>query len=541
MKTSLTCFLWAVLIGLSSTLHAADTTPPAILSTVPAAGGTASNLAQITVTFSEGVAGVESEDFLINGVPANGRSGTSNVWTFTFSQPAAGLVQFAWDGSHAIYDAAGNRFDAAAPGSTWAVTLADTLAPTVLGTSPTPGAVVGALTQIEILFSEPVAGVNAADLTVNGTAAGGVTGAGAGPYLFTFSQPVNGTVTVAWDGGHGITDGSPAANVFGGGSWSYTLDPALAADVVLNEIMADNLNGVLDENGDAGDWIELYNRGSNNVSLLGWSLTDDAARPGQWVFPNLTLNTGQYLLVFADGKDRATAGPLTNHTSFTLGNSGYLGLYNAQLPRVAVSEFAPAYPEQRGDISWGRTSSNTFAYFATATPRAANAGPTNYSGFAAEPHASMGSGLFGPSFQVALGSDTPGAAIYYTLNGDVPSLTNGTLYTGLFTIAGTSNKAVVPLRATAFKAGLLPSTVMTRTYIFRDLVVFQPIQPAGFPTQWVSQSPGATADTVGDYEMDPQVFTNTANLQVARQALGENPTISLVTSIDTAFGPTNGV
>ena len=42
------------------------------------------------------------------------------------------MVQFSWDASHAIYDAAGNRFDNLAPGSTWSYTLADIIAPTIL-------------------------------------------------------------------------------------------------------------------------------------------------------------------------------------------------------------------------------------------------------------------------------------------------------------------------------------------------------------------------------------------------------------------------
>src|SRR5262249_20778328 len=156
------------------------------------------------------------------------------------------------------------------------------------------------------------------------------------------------------------------------------------------------------------------------------------------------------------------------------GNREYLGLYNAQLPRQVASEFAPTYPEQRGDISWGRTSSNTFAYFATATPRAPNSSPTNYSGFAAEPHASVNSGLFGQPFNVLLSCETMDASIYYTLNGDTPSPTNGTLFAGPIPVTGSSNKAVIPLRAVAYKTGLLPSSVLTRTYVFPDQVLFQP-------------------------------------------------------------------
>src|SRR6185503_2452899 len=119
---------------------------------------------------------------------------------------------------------------------------------------------------------------------------------------------VGSAVTVAWADRHVIEDAATPPNRFLGGAWSYTLDPALSAEVVLNEIMADNLNGLLDENGDASDWIELYNRGTTSVNLLGWSLSDDPARPAQWVFPSVTLGPGQFLVVFASGKDRAPGG-----------------------------------------------------------------------------------------------------------------------------------------------------------------------------------------------------------------------------------------
>ena len=44
------------------------------------------------------------------------------------------------------------------------------------------------------------------------------------------------------------------------------------------------------------------------IDLSGWYLTDDAADLTQWQFPDVTLATGEYLVVFASGKDRAVAG-----------------------------------------------------------------------------------------------------------------------------------------------------------------------------------------------------------------------------------------
>src|SRR5207247_3191456 len=115
-----------------------------------------SNLTRVTVTFSVAVNGPVAEDFLINGNSATSVSGSSNTWTFSFPQPAPGLVQCSWDASHGIYDLAGNRFDELAPGATWSYTLVDTLAPLVLAIFPTPGAALGVLPRFETTFNAPV-------------------------------------------------------------------------------------------------------------------------------------------------------------------------------------------------------------------------------------------------------------------------------------------------------------------------------------------------------------------------------------------------
>src|SRR5690606_30904654 len=107
-------------------------------------------------------------------------------------------------------------------------------------------------------------------------------------------------------------------------------------DVVINEFLASNNSGLVDQDGDRGDWIEIRNRGQQAVNLSGWSLSDDQDNPGQWSFPPVTLQAGGYLIVFASGKDRApTSGQL--HANFQLSRSGeFLGLFNHELPRVLV-------------------------------------------------------------------------------------------------------------------------------------------------------------------------------------------------------------
>ncbi len=74
--------------------------------------------------------------------------------------------------------------------------------------------------------------------------------------------------------------------------------------VVINEVLTSNEDGITDFDGDRPDWIELYNRGSVAVNLGGYHLTDDPQQAQQWTLPDITLDAGQHLLIFASGKDR---------------------------------------------------------------------------------------------------------------------------------------------------------------------------------------------------------------------------------------------
>jgi hypothetical protein len=121
--------------------------------------------------------------------------------------------------------------------------------------------------------------------------------------------------------------------------------------VTISEFMADNKHTLADEDNQFPDWIELYNAGSTTVSLAGWALTDDPTHQAKWVFPNTNITAKGFLVVFASGKNRTNPGaPL--HTDFSLKASGeYLGLLK---PNGSVAtEFAPQYPPQTPDISYG--------------------------------------------------------------------------------------------------------------------------------------------------------------------------------------------
>src|SRR5262245_10618470 len=90
---------------------------------------------------------------------------------------------------------------------------------------------------------------------------------------------------------------------------------------VISEFLAANGSGLKDEDGEFSDWIEIYNPDSTPVSVEGYYLTDSATNLRKWAFPQVTLNPGAYLVVFASEKDRVVPeGRL--HTNFKLSPSG---------------------------------------------------------------------------------------------------------------------------------------------------------------------------------------------------------------------------
>src|SRR5438093_4650472 len=139
------------------------------------------------------------------------------------------------------------------------------------------------------------------------------------------------------------------------------------ADVLITEFMAINDTTLTDQDGQYSDWIEIYNSGADTVNLDGWYLTDDSGALTKWRFPATDLFPDNYLLVFASGKDRAVSGAEL-HTNFKLAGGGeYLALVMPDGVTVA-SEYAPEYPPQRADVSYGldlQTGQRVFLAFPT--------------------------------------------------------------------------------------------------------------------------------------------------------------------------------
>ena len=239
------------------------------------------------------------------------------------------------------------------------------------------------------------------------------------------------------------------------------------ADIRINEFMADNDTVLADDDGDFSDWIELHNTGSA-VNLAGWYLTDDLSELTQWALPSIILPAGGYLIIYASDKDRVTGTFL--HANFKLGKGGeYLAL--VQPDGVTVEyEYAPEYPQQEDDISYGVAASGDIGYLSDPTPAAANSELTLPS-VSISPVSQLFTGTLTITLQTDLALAT-GDVIRYTTDGSDP-LPTSIVYSAPFVL----NEGA-QVRAAVFR-GAESSLAVISTYVHyaADLIGFESSLP----------------------------------------------------------------
>jgi|GEM_PF-1020404 len=236
------------------------------------------------------------------------------------------------------------------------------------------------------------------------------------------------------------------------------LEAAAAQSIVINEFLASNQNIIADEDGDYSDWIELYNAADQSIDLTGYSLTDDSNIPQRWIFPSLSLAPGDFLLIWASGKDRPYLKEL--HTNFKLKNSGeFIGLYDAAGNPVDSLSFGG----QTTDISCGRSTdaSLSWDYFKSPTPGSSN---NNATPLVPYPIFSHEQGFHQSSFYLEITSNAAGLKIYYTTNGEIPTR-NSQLYSEPLHISATT-----VIRARCYNHQHQASLTVTKSYFINESV-----------------------------------------------------------------------
>ena len=209
---------------------------------------------------------------------------------------------------------------------------------------------------------------------------------------------------------------------------------------IITEFLAGNRSGLRDEDGDASNWIEIYNPDPRPLDLEGYHLTDSKTNPIRWTFPPGTiLPSGAYLVVLASGKDRIDPGkPLHTNFSLSMGErcpdrgTEYLALTDPG-GKVLPPSWDP-FPVQSTDVSYGLLKPQADAmgaFFVRPTPGAPN---NEMDAFAEAVTYDPPGGTFtaGKPLSVALKATSKTATIRYTTNRSRPIAAAGR--TGTFTV-----------------------------------------------------------------------------------------------------------
>lgn len=132
--------------------------------------------------------------------------------------------------------------------------------------------------------------------------------------------------------------------------------PETDGRLVINELMAKNVLTAVDEEGFAGDWIELYNPADVDIPLAGYGVTDDLGRPTKHVIDEgVTVPAGGHLQLWLDDQPERGA----NHLCIQLAQEGgEIGLARPDgtfIDRVVYGEQAADFSAARepdGSDSW---------------------------------------------------------------------------------------------------------------------------------------------------------------------------------------------
>lgn len=130
-------------------------------------------------------------------------------------------------------------------------------------------------------------------------------------------------------------------------------------------------------------------------------------------------------------------------------------------------------------------------------------------------------GFYDEAFALSIEASQTSAIIMYTLDGEEPSLTQGSMYSGPIQVNTTT-----VLRAIAYEVGVDTSKVYTHSYLYLQDVVRQPSSVEGWPNN--SYSVGGSGEAVHDYEMDPAIVDSPLYSADIIQGLKDIPSLSIV-------------
>ena len=246
--------------------------------------------------------------------------------------------------------------------------------------------------------------------------------------------------------------------------------------LIINEIMAANIDEFISPAFNFDGWVELYNPTDRGINLSGLYVSDDAENLTKWRMPAAIgiLPAHGFFTIWFDSN-----GIAGQNAPFKLDTDGGTVYFSDEEGVLITSQEYPASLER---VSFARTSDggDTWGLASTATP-----GTTNTPSATIHPSPLTTQQLDAPVVdqpsQLFEGSLTvnvtipEGCTLRYTTDGTLPTLENGqTSADGRFTINWTSSFRF-RLFPTTSSSNFLPSRVTTRSYIYRDLDYMLPV------------------------------------------------------------------
>lgn len=238
-----------------------------------------------------------------------------------------------------------------------------------------------------------------------------------------------------------------------------TVTTPASDNIVINELMAANVDVYRDPSTNFGSWVELYNPSDQSVSLGGLYVSDDAnnLKKNRLNDDYGVLPAHGYAILNFDHYENYTVeayrqinDKLSCDGGTIIISDGTNILAQAEYP-VSISRVSYARTKDGGE-EWGTTDAPT--------PGKSNAASAFAKNQLSAPEVNIPAKLFTGSLNVEV-TIPEGATLRYTTDGSTPTLTNGKTSTeGKFIV---SSSACYRFRL--FQEGMLASPVVTRTYI----------------------------------------------------------------------------
>ena len=251
----------------------------------------------------------------------------------------------------------------------------------------------------------------------------------------------------------------------------YKIEDKLSK-LVINEIQTTNIDQFIDPSFNYGGWVELYNPSDISVNLGGMIVSDDMGHSFQCPLGFGIIRPGEFKNLWFDHNSSGNqySSEAYKQMPFKLQyEGGVIHISNSEGEEIMSQSYPPAI--QRTSYARTEDGGDTWMLTGTPSPEASNSGSVFASVQLPMPVINRDAHVYSSPFSFKVTIPT-GATLRYTTDGTTPTLDNGeTSTTGSFRVSDGTQI----YRFRLFRDGYLPSSVATRTFIYKDRDYYLPI------------------------------------------------------------------